>query len=118
MRSALNMLIFPNSMFTSFLYERATCSLEKLHLEITIIIIIIVLIKHPSLFYYHSTIHYTAVSTEAMRFMCLAQGHNILMQHGFEPSMAATIFRHSYHMTNMLQKDNLLVQITNNRLVQ
>ena len=39
----LNLLVFPNSMFTPllfFLSERAMCSLEKYHLKITIIIII------------------------------------------------------------------------------
>ena len=39
MRSAFNLLVSPNSMFTPFLYDRAMCSLENLHLEITIIII-------------------------------------------------------------------------------
>ena len=39
-RSAFNLLVLPNSMFTPFfLYERAMCSLEKWHLKITIIII-------------------------------------------------------------------------------
>ena len=50
MHSAFNLLVFPNSMFTSlllFFTERAICSPEKLHLRITIIIIIVKL-KHES----------------------------------------------------------------------
>ena len=45
MHSAFNLLVFPNSMFTPLLFfyiERAMCSPEKLHLKITIIIIIII----------------------------------------------------------------------------
>ena len=55
MHSAFNLFVFPNSMFTSLLfflffvffflnifYERAMSSPEKLHLKITIIIIIII----------------------------------------------------------------------------
>ena len=52
MHSAFNLFVFPNYMFTSLLlffvcvflnifYERAMSSLEKYHLKITIIIIII-----------------------------------------------------------------------------
>ena len=43
MHSALNLLVFPSSVLTVvvFFNERAMCSPEKLHLEITIIIIII-----------------------------------------------------------------------------
>ena len=42
MLSAFNLLVFPNSMFTQFFFcfffnDRAMCSLEKWHLEITII---------------------------------------------------------------------------------
>ena len=33
---------------------------------------------------------FTAESTEAMRIKCLAQGHNIPMQPGFEPSNAVS----------------------------
>ena len=43
MSSAFNLLVFPNSMFTTFLFERAMCTLEKLHSRITINIIIIVI---------------------------------------------------------------------------
>ena len=42
MHSALNLLAFPNSMFNPFYIERAMCSLEKLHLKVTIITIIII----------------------------------------------------------------------------
>ena len=47
MHSAFNLLVFPNSMFTSLLFalffnERAMCSPEKYHLKIPIIIIIII----------------------------------------------------------------------------
>ena len=44
MHSAFSRLVFPISMFTPFLYiyERAMGSLEKWHLKITIIIIIII----------------------------------------------------------------------------
>ena len=47
MHSALNLLVFPNSMFTPllFFYERAMCSPEKYHLKITIIIIIIRILR-------------------------------------------------------------------------
>ena len=46
MHSAFNLFVFPNSMFTPLLllffsYERVMSSPEKLHLKITIIIIII-----------------------------------------------------------------------------
>ena len=53
-------------------------------------------------YYYHSTkqtpitmviqsgIHFAAESTETMRIECLAQRHNILMQPGFEPSIAVS----------------------------
>ena len=34
--------------------------------------------------------HFTAESTEAMRIMCLAQGHDILMQSWCEPSIAVS----------------------------
>ena len=40
--NAFNLFVFPNSMFTPFLYERAMCSLVKYHLRITVIIIIII----------------------------------------------------------------------------
>ena len=42
MHNAFNLLVFPSAMFTPLLFlfiERAMCSPEKLHLEITIIII-------------------------------------------------------------------------------
>ena len=44
--------------------------------------------------------HFTAESTEAMRIKCLAQGHNILMQSEFEPSIAVFRNRHLTRMTN------------------
>ena len=44
MHSALNLLAFPNSMFNPFYIERAMCSLEKLHLKVTIITIIIIML--------------------------------------------------------------------------
>ena len=44
MRSAFNLLVFPNSMFTTMLFsnERTMCSQEKYKLKIIIIIIIII----------------------------------------------------------------------------
>ena len=55
----------------------------------------------------HSTEHplrgctnLTADSTEAMRIMCLAQGHNVLMS-GIEPSISVSRNRHSNNMINM-----------------
>ena len=36
--------------------------------------------------------HFTAESTKAMRMMCPAQGHNMLMLPGFEPSTPGTHF--------------------------
>ena len=44
----------------------------------------------------------TAESTKAMRINCLAHGHNILMQAGFEPSIAIFKNRHLNNMTIML----------------
>ena len=46
--------------------------------------------------------HFSADSTEAIRIKCLAQGRNILMQSGFEPSIAVSRNRQLSHMTNML----------------
>ena len=43
----------------------------------------------------------THVSAEAMRNKCFAQGHNILMQAGFEPSIVVSRNRHLTHMTYM-----------------
>ena len=40
MHIALDMMVFPNSMFTFLFYERVLCSLEKKHLKIAVIIII------------------------------------------------------------------------------
>ena len=40
MPSVLNLLVLPNSMFTPFFTWKGYCSLEKLHLKMTIIIII------------------------------------------------------------------------------
>ena len=60
MHSAFNLLVFPYSMFTPLLLlffvvvERAMCSPEKLHLKITIIIIII--IKLPDFTKQHNKI--------------------------------------------------------------
>ena len=44
----------------------------------------------------------TAELIEAIRIKCLVQGHDILMQPGFEPSISVSRNRHSNHMTNML----------------
>ena len=46
--------------------------------------------------------HFTAESTEAMRIECLAHGHSILTQAGFEPSTSVSIDRYLSNMTNML----------------
>ena len=46
--------------------------------------------------------HFTAESTEAMQTKCLAQGHNILMLPGFEPSTSVSRNGHPNHMTNIL----------------
>ena len=51
-----------------------------------------------------SVTHFLDESTEAMRFKCLAQGYNILMQPVFEQSIAVSRNRHLTHMTNMLQQ--------------
>ena len=51
----------------------------------------------------------TAESTEAMLVKCLAQVHNILMQLGFEPSIAANRNRRLTNMTNMLIAANCLI---------
>ena len=51
MRSAFNLFVFPNSMSTPFFNERAMCSLEKWHLEITIIITIVYSMKHQMFVY-------------------------------------------------------------------
>ena len=45
--------------------------------------------------------HITAKSTEATRIKCLTQGHSILMQREFEPSMAVSRNRQLTHMTHM-----------------
>ena len=45
--------------------------------------------------------HFTTELTEVMRVMCLAQGHNILIQPGFEPSISVSRRRHFIHMTNI-----------------
>ena len=47
-------------------------------------------------------VHSTAELAEAMQNKCLAQGYNLLMRAGFEPSIAASGNRHLAHMTNML----------------
>ena len=46
MHSAFNQLVFPNSMFTSFLNEMAMCSLEIYHLEIIIMISITYVVRN------------------------------------------------------------------------
>ena len=51
--------------------------------------------------------HFEAVSTEAMRIKCLAQGHSILMQPWFELSISVSRNLHLNHMTNMLLKNTL-----------
>ena len=51
--------------------------------------------------------HFTAVSTEAIRIKCLAQGHNILILPGFQPTISVSTHRHLNHVTNMLLKYNL-----------
>ena len=50
--------------------------------------------------------HLTAESTEAIQMKCLAQGHIILMQTRFGPSIPVYINRHLTHMTNMLHDDH------------
>ena len=47
--------------------------------------------------------HSSDESIVAMRVKCAAQGHNILIQPWFKPSMAVSRNRHLTHMTNMLQ---------------
>ena len=51
-----------------------------------------------------SGIYFAAKSTEAMRTKCLAQGHNIMMQQGFESSISVSRNRHLIHMSCMLQE--------------
>ena len=46
--------------------------------------------------------HLLAESTDAIQTKCLAQGYNILMQPGFEPSIAIFRNRHLAPMANML----------------
>ena len=47
--------------------------------------------------------HFTAEWTEAMRIKCLAQGHNILMLPGFEPSIDVLENQLLIHATNIPQ---------------
>ena len=63
---------------------------------------LIMLIKQPSrvCFSQYSVLS-THFSTETMRIKCLAQGYNILMQTGFEPSIVVSRNRHLTHMINM-----------------
>ena len=55
--------------------------------------------------------HFVAKLTEAMLTKCRAQGHNILMQSGFEPSITVSRNRHLTHMTNMLQKQKQMCSV-------
>ena len=48
-----------------------------------------------------SGIHFTAESTEAVKIECLDQGHDALMQPGFQLSIAVSGNRHLNHMINM-----------------
>ena len=47
--------------------------------------------------------HFTAESTEVIRIKCLAQGHDIQMLPGFEPSIAMSRNGYLTNMTNILQ---------------
>ena len=49
--------------------------------------------------------HFTAESTEAMRIKCLAHGHNILMQTGFNLLISVSRNQHLSHMTTMLLEE-------------
>ena len=55
-----------------------------------------------------SCTYFAAELTETMRIKCLDHGHNILMQHGFEPSMAVNRNRNLTHMNNMLHLQCIL----------
>ena len=56
--------------------------------------------------------HLQTESTEAMRIKCLAQGHNVLMQLRFEPSIAVSANRHLAYITNMLVCDSSHPNVT------
>ena len=60
--------------------------------------------EHPSQ-ECQSNVHFTTESTEVLQIKRLAQGHNILMLPGFEPSTSVSRNRHSNHMSNMLKKE-------------
>ena len=61
----------------------------------------IALNKDPSMRVFLSGTQFTVESTEAMQFMCLAQGHNILMRLRFEPLISVSKNQHLIHMTNI-----------------
>ena len=50
-----------------------------------------------------SATYFSTESTETMRIKRLAQGHNILLQSGFKPSIAVSRNRHLTHMISMLR---------------
>ena len=54
---------------------------------------------------------FTAESTERVQINYLSQGHNLLMQSGFEPSISLSRNRHLNHMANMLYCDVLVIPI-------
>ena len=60
-----------------------------------------------------SSTQLTAESTEAMRIKCLAQGHNIMMLPGFEPSIAVS--RNGY-LTNMTNDRKAALDCVHNAL--
>ena len=60
--------------------------------------------------------YFTAKSTEAMRIKCLAQGHNILMLLGFDPSISVPRNRHHTHMNNMLK--NVCIHYKDGKMLQ
>ena len=53
------------------------------------------------MYVFPSGTHLTAESTEETWIKCLAQGHNILMQPGFELLIVISRNCHLPHMTNM-----------------
>ena len=84
MHSAFNLFVFHNSMFTSlllffliyFFNERAMSSPEKLHLRITIIIIIITIALNPtSIFQSLSFLPYTGLLGTLLTFTA----HHLLL---------------------------------------
>ena len=47
--------------------------------------------------------HFTAESTDAMRITFLAEGPNLMIQPGFEPSISVSRNQHLNHIANMLK---------------